>query len=131
MVNLPGETKVSFNESLWLYCNNPWFNCKRLWRASHISGFRIRNGSLRIKLLNEFPSMMTHNCDLEKLFLRNPLIGDNYLLIDFSICCCDSNSSCFLILLRVSFYTFSFHVIFVNSTNESLVATYVGAFCFK
>ena len=45
------------------------------------SAFWVRNGSLRVKLSNESVSMVTHDCDLEKLFPGNPLIEDNYLLI--------------------------------------------------
>ena len=36
-----------------------------------------KNGSLRIKLSNESVSIITHDCDLEKLFPDNLLIEDN------------------------------------------------------
>ena len=77
LVHLPGETKVFINESLSFYYKKLWSKCKRLWGAGHISAFWVWNGSLRIKLSNESVSMITHDCDLEKLFPSNPLIEDN------------------------------------------------------
>ena len=73
-VHLPGETKVFINESLCLYYKKLWFKCKRLWSAGHIASFWVRNES--IKLSNESVAIITHDCDLEKLFLDNSLIGD-------------------------------------------------------
>ena len=82
---LPGETKVFINESLCLYYKKLWPKCKSLWSAGHISAFWVRNGSLRIKLSNGSVSIITHDCDLEKLFPDNSLIEDNYVLTDFNI----------------------------------------------
>ena len=76
-VHLPGETKVFINESLCFYHKKLWSKCKRLWGAGHISAFWVRNRSLKTKLSNEPVSMITHDCDLEKLFPGNPLIEDN------------------------------------------------------
>ena len=76
-VHLPGETKVFINESLCLYYKKLWSKCKSLWSAGHISAFWVRNGSLRIKLSNGSVSIITHDCDLEKLFPDNSLIEDN------------------------------------------------------
>ena len=82
---LPGETKVFINENFCFYHKKLWSKCKRLWSAGHISAFWVRNGSLRIKLSNGSVSIITHDCDLEKLFPDNSLIEDNYLLTDFNI----------------------------------------------
>ena len=76
-VNLSGKTKVFINGSLRLYYKKLWSKSKRLLGAGHISLFWVRNGSLRIKLSNESVSMITHDCDLEKLSPGNPLIKDN------------------------------------------------------
>ena len=76
-VHLPGETKVSINESLCLYYKKLWSKCKRLWSAGHVSAFWVRNRALRIKLSSESVSMITHDCDLGKLFPGNPLIENN------------------------------------------------------
>ena len=76
-MHLPGETKVFISESLCFYYKKFWSKCKRLWGAGQISAFWVRKGSLRIKLSNESMSMITHDCDLEKLFPGNPLIEDN------------------------------------------------------
>ena len=75
-VYLPKETIVFINESLCLYHKKLWSKYKRLQCACHISAFWFRNGSLRITLSNEPVSMITHDCDLEKLFPGNPLIED-------------------------------------------------------
>ena len=65
------------NESLCWYYKKLWSKCKSLWRADHISAFWFRNGSLRIKLSNGSVSIITHDCDLEKLFPDNSLVEDN------------------------------------------------------
>ena len=72
--HLPGETKFFIKESLCLYCKKLWSKCKSSWSAGHISAFCIRNGSLGIKLSNRSVSIITHDCDLEKLFSDNSLI---------------------------------------------------------
>ena len=87
-VHLPGEAKFFINESLRLYYNKLCSKCKRLWGASHISAFWVKNGLLRISLSNDSVSMITYNCDLDKLFPNNPFIEDNQLLIDFNIFAC-------------------------------------------
>ena len=65
-----------------------WSKCKSLCGAAHIFAFRVKNGSLRIKLYNESVSMITYDCDLEMLFPDNSLIEDKQLLIDFNIFYC-------------------------------------------
>ena len=76
-VHLSGETKVFINESFCFHYTKLWSKCKRLWSTGHISAFWVRNGSLRIKLSNGSVSIITHDCDLEKLFPDNSLIEDN------------------------------------------------------
>ena len=75
-VNLPGETNVFINESLCLYYKKLWSKYKTLWGAGHIYAFWVSKGLLRIKLFNESVSIITHDCDLKKLFRGNSLIGD-------------------------------------------------------
>ena len=53
-------------------------NVKGGWSASYISAFWIRNGSQRIKLSNKSVSVITHDCDFEKLFPDNSLNEDKY-----------------------------------------------------
>ena len=76
-VNLPEEANVFINESLCLYYKKLWSKCRNLWGAGHISAFWVSKGLLRIKLSNESVSIITHDCDLKKLFPGNPLIEDN------------------------------------------------------
>ena len=76
LAHLPGEIEIFINESLCLYYKKLWSKCKSLWSAGHISAFWVRNGSLRIKLSNGSVSIITHDCDLEKLFPDNSLIED-------------------------------------------------------
>ena len=86
-MHLPGERKVFINERLCLRYKKLRSKCKRLWSACHISAFWVRNRSLRIKLSNGSVSIITHDCNLEKLFPHNSLIEDNSL-IDSNIFSC-------------------------------------------
>ena len=112
-VHLPGETKIFINESLCLYYKKLWSKCKRLWSACHISAFWVRNRSLRIKLSNGSVSIITHDCNLEKLFPNNSLIEDNSLLIDSNIFSCVNKyfkkNSIVIALGKVPLYYF-FHI---------------------
>ena len=80
-VNLWNKKKVKKKFSLMKVCACNTRNCgpnkKKLWGAGHISPFYVSNGSLRIKLSNESVSMITHDCDLKKLFRGNLLIAYN------------------------------------------------------
>ena len=76
-VNLPRETKVFINESLYLYYKKLCSKCNTLWGAGHISTFWVSSGSMRIKLSNENVSMIIRNCDLDELFPSNPLTEGN------------------------------------------------------
>ena len=40
--------------------------------------FWVSNGSIRVKLFNESVSIITHDCDLEKLFSGDTLTADTY-----------------------------------------------------
>ena len=102
-VNFPGETNVFIHENLCLYYNKLWSKCKKLLGAGHISTFWVNKVLLRIKLSNISVSMITNDCDLEKLFPNNPLIEDNQLLIDFIIFCRVNKCSSLLLSLDVSF----------------------------
>ena len=73
--NLPGEIWEKFSLKQFYACTRS--NCGPNVKGGHVSTFWIRNGSVRIKLSNESVSMITHSCDLEKLFPGNPLIEDN------------------------------------------------------
>ena len=77
LVNLPGEINVFKNESLCFHYKKLWSKCKNLWGAGHISAFWVSKGFLRIKLSNESVSMITHYCNLKKLFPGYPLTEDN------------------------------------------------------
>ena len=40
------------------------------------ANFWVSNGSIRVKLVNENVSIITHDCDLEKVFSGDPLVAD-------------------------------------------------------
>ena len=75
-LNLPASVKIYINESLCPYYKKLWTKCKKLWDAKRILSFWVSNGSIRVKLVNENVSIITHDCDLEKLFPGDPLIAD-------------------------------------------------------
>ena len=75
-LNLPASVKIYINESLCPYYKKLWTKCKKLWDAKRILSFWVSNGSIRVKLVNENVSIITHDCDLEKLLPGDPLIGD-------------------------------------------------------
>ena len=75
-LNLPAGVKIYINESLCPYYKKLWTKCKKLWDAKRILSFWVSNGSIRVKLINENVSIITHDCDLEKLFPGDPLIAD-------------------------------------------------------
>ena len=71
-LNLPASVKIYINESLCPYYKKLWTKCKK----SRILSFWVSNRSIRVKLVNENVSIITHDCDLEKLFPGDPLIAD-------------------------------------------------------
>ena len=75
-LNLPAGVKIYINESLCPYYKKLWTKCKKLWDAKRILSFWVSNGSIRVKLINENVSIITHDCDLEKLFSGGSLIAD-------------------------------------------------------
>ena len=75
-LNLPAGVKIYINESLCPYYKKLWTKCKKLWDAKRILSFWVSNGSIRVKLINENVSIITHKGDLEKLFPGDPLIAD-------------------------------------------------------
>ena len=75
-LNLPISVKIYINESLCPYYKKIWTKWKKLWDAKRILTFWISNGSIKVKLVNENVSIITHDCDLEKLFPGDPLIAD-------------------------------------------------------
>ena len=82
-LNLPASVKIYINESLCPYYKKLWTKCGKFWDAKQISSFWVSNGSIRVKLVNENVSIITYDCDLEKLFPGDPLIADtNRFYID-------------------------------------------------
>ena len=77
------------------------------------SAFWVTNGSLRIKLSNESVSMITHDCDLEKVFPGNLLIEDNQLFINFNIFCCVNK--CFKINCKILLWVKFLYIIFCHN----------------
>ena len=75
-LNLPASVKIYINESLCPYYKKLWTKCKKLWDAKQILSFWVSNGSIRVQLVDENVSIITHDCDLEKLFPGDPLIAD-------------------------------------------------------
>ena len=75
-LNLPAGVNIYINESLCPYYKKLWTKCRKLWDAKRILSFWVSNGSIRVKLVNESVSIITHDCDLEKLFPGDPLIAD-------------------------------------------------------
>ena len=75
-LNLPAGLKIYINESLCSYYKKFSTKCRKLWNAKRILSFWVSNGSIRVKLINENVSIITHDCDLEKLFPGDPLIAD-------------------------------------------------------
>ena len=74
-LNLPAGVKIYINESLCPHYKKLWRICRKLWDAKRILSFWVSNGSIRVKLVNENVSTITHDCDLEKLFPGDPLIA--------------------------------------------------------
>ena len=82
-LHLPAGVKIYINESLCPYYKKLWTKCGKFWDAKQISSFWVSNGSIRIKLVNKNVSIITYDCDLEKLFPGDPLIADtNRFYID-------------------------------------------------
>ena len=75
-LNLPAGVKIYINESLCPYYKKLWTKCRKLWDAKRILPLCVSNGSIRVKLVNENVSIITHDCDLENLFPGDPLIAD-------------------------------------------------------
>ena len=72
-LNLP---EFYINESLCPYYKKLWTKCRKLRDAKRILSFWVSNGSIRVKLVDENLSIVTHDCDLEKLFPGDLLIAD-------------------------------------------------------
>ena len=82
-LHLPAGAKICINESLCPYYKKLWTKCEKFWDAKQISSFWVSNGYIRIKLVNKNVSIITYDCDLEKLFPGDPLIaGTNRFYID-------------------------------------------------
>ena len=133
-VKLHGDKKAFINESLFCTTRNCGPNAKSCGALITLPRFRPAMDCWESTCLNKSLSTITHDCDLEKLFPGNPLIEDNYSLIDFNISCCNNMCSCLSLLLDISFkagcfpsfwkyHAFFFCAIFRNSTNESLATT--------
>ena len=75
-LNLSAGVKVYINESLCPYYKKLWTKCRKLWDAKRILSFWVSNGSIRVKLVNESVSIITGDCNLEKLFPGDPLTVD-------------------------------------------------------
>ena len=75
-LNLPASLKISINDSLCPYYKKLWTKRKKLWDANRILSFWISNGSIIVKLVNENVSIITRDCDLDKLLPGDPLIAD-------------------------------------------------------
>ena len=75
-LTLPAGVKIYINESLCPYYKNFWTQCRKLWDAKEILPFWVCNGSIRVKLVNENLSIITHGRDLVKLFHGHSLIAD-------------------------------------------------------
>ena len=75
-LNLPPGVKIYINEILCPYYKKLWTKCKKLGDAKQILSFWVSNGFIRVKLINENVSIITHDCNLEKLFPGDPLIAD-------------------------------------------------------
>ena len=61
--------KIYMNESLCPYYKKLWTNCRKLWDPKRILSFWVSNGSIRVNLASENVSIITHDCDLEKVVL--------------------------------------------------------------
>ena len=82
-LHLPAGVKIYINESLCPYYIKLWTKCGKLWDAKRILSFWVSNGYIRVKLVNKNFSIITYDCDLEKLFPGDPLIADtNRFYID-------------------------------------------------
>ena len=75
-INMPAPVKIYINERLCPCYKKFWTKCKTLWDVERILSFWVSNGSIRVKLVNKNASIITHDCDLEKLFPGDPLIAD-------------------------------------------------------
>ena len=75
-LNWPAGVKIYINEIICPYYKKLWTKCRKLWDAKRVFSFWVSNGSVRVKLVNENVSIITHDYDLEKLFPGDPLIPD-------------------------------------------------------
>ena len=75
-LNLPAGVKFT---SMKVYVNTTkkFGQTAGNWDAKWILSFWVSNGSMRVKLVNEKVSIITHDCDLEKLFRGDTFIADN------------------------------------------------------
>ena len=77
-LNLSAGVKTYINESVCPYYKKLWAKCKQIWDANRILSLWVSNRATRVNLDNENVSIITHDCDLEKLFPSDPLISDTY-----------------------------------------------------
>ena len=64
---MPAGVKIYINKSLFPYYKKLWTKCRKLWDAKRILSFWVSNESIRVKLVNGNVSIITHDCDWEKL----------------------------------------------------------------
>ena len=68
-------TKVFTNESLYVYYKLRWWKCKRSFLEKRIASFWVKNGAVKIKLLNDQVRSITYKVDLLGLTHEGPLDG--------------------------------------------------------
>ena len=74
-IGLSFGTKVFINQSLCGYYKLLWSKCKKLFLEKKIASFWFRNGTVKIKLLNDQVRSITHEVDLSALTHEGPLVG--------------------------------------------------------
>ena len=78
-MNLTAVSNIYINENVWLYYKKLRTTCSKLWDTNRILYYRVSNESVRVKLVKEHTSIITHDTDLEKLFPVDPFVC-RYLL---------------------------------------------------
>ena len=73
-------TPVYINDSLCFYYRKLWSKCKKLWTNKFIFGYRVSNGSIKIRISERSPvKIISHIVDLKKLFPDNTLLKDDHI----------------------------------------------------
>ena len=68
-VDLPEETQIFVNQSLWPYCKSLWSKSKKLRSLGKILSFFIWNSTIKIKIQeNSNPVSITHSSDFDEFF---------------------------------------------------------------